>query len=190
MICCVKTVPSKLQWLSYCISLTVYTSSCVFTTDRAAGLELSSALTHTPDLLLILFSCTSCFEALPCRQLYTVSQTSAARFLSVWQGKGSGMEKALPRPLWPHGKGGEQSVRSPPATVGHICGRLSPRCSLRRSAAPTCLCTLFCFLAFVSLLSLTEIGHKNNQKRCTFSSLIMPPPPSLLPFPDYLYWWG
>lgn len=45
------------------------------------------------------------------------------------------MEKALPRPLWPHGKGGEQSVRSPPATVGHICGRLSPRCSLRCSAA-------------------------------------------------------
>lgn len=50
MISCVKTVPSKLQWLSYCISLTVYTSSCVFTTDRAAGLELSSALTHARSL--------------------------------------------------------------------------------------------------------------------------------------------
>lgn len=50
-------------------------------------------------------------------------------------GRGSGMEKALPRLLRPHGKGGEQSVRSPPATVGHICGQLSPRCSLSRSAA-------------------------------------------------------
>ncbi len=60
-------------------------------------------------------------------------------------GKGSGMEKALPRPLWPHGKGGEQSVRSPPATVGHICGQISPCCSLRRSAArpASALC---CFL--------------------------------------------
>lgn len=40
--------------------------------------------------------------------------------------EGSEMEKLLPRPLQPHGKGGEQSVRSPPATVGHICGQLSP----------------------------------------------------------------
>lgn len=52
-------------------------------------------------------------------------------------GKGSGMEKkkTLLRPLRPHGEGGEQSAGSPPAAVGHICGQLSPRCSLRRAVA-------------------------------------------------------
>lgn len=124
---------------------------------------------HTPHLLWILFLCMSS-EALPCRQLYTVSQTSAARFLSVWQGKEVEWKKVLPRPLRPHGKGGEQSVRSPPASVRHICGQLSPRCSLRRSAArPSSALSLRCFLPSLTW-SNPKIGPKNNQKRCT------PPP--------------
>lgn len=130
------------------------------------------ALTHTLHISCWFYSLV---QALSCRQLDTVSQTFAARFPFCVAGKGSGMEKALPRPLRPHGKGGEQSVRSPPATVGHICGRLSPCCSLRRSAArpASALC---CSLPAPSpTCSNPKIGHENNQKRCTFSSLIMPP---------------
>lgn len=83
------------------------------------------------------------------------------------------MEKALPRPLRPHGKGGEQSVRSPPATVGHICGQLSPLRSLQRglplhSVAPS----LSSFSLSLARSNPPKIGHENNSKRCTFSSLI------------------
>lgn len=113
--------------------------------------------------------------------------------------RGSGMEKALPRPLRPHGKGGEQSVRSPPATVGHICGQLSPRCRLRlcvaRPASALC-CSLSrprCVL-WPPMCRNPKTGHKKNKRRCTFSSIINPPPPSplpphVLPLPNYLYQW-
>lgn len=108
--------------------------------------------------------------------------------------KGSGMEKVLPRPLRPHGKGGEQSVRSPPATVGHICGQLSPRCSLRRCAAPPAS-ALCCSLSPTLLLTVSHTLKSPNWSReqpekMHFLLTHYVPSPLLLPFPDYLYGWG
>lgn len=144
------------------------------------------APSHTPHLLLILSSCTSS-EAIPCRQLYTVSQTSAARFLSVWQGKEVEW-KNVPHPLRPHGKGGEQSVRSPPATVGHICGQLSLCCSLRRCTArpASALCrSLPALCLTISHTLKSKNWSKEQPEKIHFSPHSLCPP--VLPFPDYLY---
>lgn len=126
-------------------------------------------------------------KALPCRQSHSVFPDICSTFPFGVAGKGSGMEKRPNRPMRPHGLGGEQSVRSPPASVRHICGRLSPLCSLRSSALrPTSARSPHCVL-----LSLARSKPENNQSRCTLSALILPPPPSPnRPFPDYLYWWG
>lgn len=93
-------------------------------------------------------------------------------------GKGSGMEKLLPRPVRPHGEGGEQSVRSPPATVGHICGQLSPLQQSETLCILAYLCALLLSPRAVSSESLCltrsnpKFGYKRNQKRDTFSSLV------------------
>lgn len=96
-------------------------------------------------------------------------------------GKGSGMEKVLPRPLRPHGKGGEQSVRSPPATVGHICGQLSPCCSLRRSAAQQ-LCTLLpspCAVSYcLSHAQIQKLVTRTTRKDALSPHSLCPPPSS------------
>lgn len=77
------------------------------------------------------------------------------------------MEKLLPRPLRPHGEGGEQSVRSPPATGGHICGQLSPLLPSGPLGSPPSLFPL----------SLTHSNPKIGlRERCTLSSLITHPP--------------
>lgn len=105
-------------------------------------------------------------------------------------GKGSGMEKLLPRPVRPHGEGGEQSVRSPPATVGHICGQLSPL----QQSEPLCILAYLCALLLsprLFLLSLS-VSHAQIQHLVTRGARKQTfcPHSSLFSFPDYLYWWG
>lgn len=97
-----------------------------------SGPELPKTRSGRPSVAWI-FSPPQSSEALPCR-----FPGICSAFPFGVAGKGSGMEKkkkSLLRPLWSHCKGGEQSAGSPPAAVGHICGQLSPRCSLRRSPA-------------------------------------------------------
>lgn len=172
-------------------------------TNRKAGLELCSALTHThthsPSLADFNLSSelrSPRVQANPA--LFSVFPDICSTFPFCVAGKGSGMEKALPRPLQPHGKGGEQSVRSPPATVGHICGQLSPRCSLRRCAAPACLCTpplarslSRSLLAVSHALKSKSWSQEQPEKMHFLLTHYVPVPPSppllLLPFPDYLY---
>lgn len=75
------------------------------------------------------------------------------------------MEKLLPRPVRPHGEGGEQSVRSPPATVGHICGQLSPL----QQSEPLCILAYLCALLLsprMFLLSLS-VSHAQIQHLVT-----------------------
>lgn len=145
--------------------------------------------TSAVHLLWMLFSCTS-FEVPPVQAALHGFPDICCTFPFCVAGKGSGMEKALPRPLWPHGKGGEQSVRSPPATVGHICGQLSPRCSLRRCAAwpasALCCTSPHCYLKFLTRLNL-KIGHKKQPKKMHFLLTHYVPSVPPLPFPDYLY---
>lgn len=92
-----------------------------------------------------------------------------------WNGK-----KALLRPLRPHGKGGEQSVRSPSATVGHICGQLSPHCSLMHSAARpvSALCPNLSDCLSHTQKDMQRLVPKTT-RRCTFSSLSVPPTTNL-----------
>ena len=98
----------------------------------AAGLELSSALAPAPSLadfiLLPELRGPPVQAALRC-----FSQTSAARFLSVWQGKEVEWKKRPPpHPLRPHGKG-RRAVDQEPA--GHSRAYLwSPLSSLQSEA--------------------------------------------------------
>lgn len=84
------------------------------------------------------------------------------------------MEKLLPRPVRPHGEGGEQSVRSPPATVGHICGQLSPL----QQSEPLCILAYLCALLLSPRLFLCltrsnpTFGYKRSQKTDILSSLV------------------
>lgn len=97
------------------------------------------------------------------------------------------MEKLLPRPVRPHGEGGEQSVRSPPATVGHICGQLSPL----QQSEPLCILAYLCALLLsprLFLLSLS-VSHAQIQHLVTRGARKQTfcPQSSLFSFPDYLY---
>lgn len=150
--------------------------------NRPVGLELCSALTHTPHLLWILFLCMSS-ETLPCtslfpRHLQHVSfQWGRER---KWNGK-----KWFPAHCGHMAR--EESSRSgarrPQSGIfvvsfllAAVWGALQPGLPLHSVALSLC--------SF--LLSLTwlkpEIGPKNNHGRCTFSS------PLLVSFPYYLYW--
>lgn len=148
-----------------------------------------AAHSHTPRLLLILLGNPSLVGALqPSRAGSSIHcfPDICSTFPFCVAGKGSGMEKALPRPLRPHSKGGEQSVRSPPATVGHICGHLAavwaalqPGLPLHSVALPPrCFCVVSHTLESKNWL-------QEQPERRTFSSLIMPSPPSLLSLTIY-----
>lgn len=116
-------------------------------------------------------------KALPCRQSHSVFPDICSTFPFGVAGKGSGMEKRPNRPMRPHGLGGEQSVRSPPASVGHICGQLSPLCSLRSSA----LCPTSARSPHCVLLSLTQSQSRKQpvemHSLCTYRAPRPPLPP-------------
>lgn len=129
--------------------------------------------THTRPSLADLYSYTSS-EALPCRRLYTVSQTSAARFLSVWQGKEVEWKKCSPAHCGHMAR--EESSRSGarrPQSGIFVVGFLLAAVWGALQPGSSALC---CSLPALSLTHLNpKIGYKNNQRRCTFSSLIMSP---------------
>ena len=169
----------SVEWLSllllrsHCVSHTVCSTSG-FWVKQCGQPDLNFlAHSHPPHRSLISYSCRSS-EGLPCRPLSAVfpRHLQHVSFLCGRERKWNGKSAPPPTHCGHMAKGGEQSVRSPPATVGHICGRLSPRFSLRRSAAPARLRA-----AAPRCLSqiLKNVGRENNQKRCTFSSLIMSP---------------
>lgn len=142
----------------------------------AAGLELSSALTHTPSLADFNFLYE--LHGPPMQAVVRCFPDICSTFPFCVAGKGSGMEKALPRPLWPHGKG-RRAVGQEPA--GHSRAYLWSAFSFAvvwGALQPWPASARCCSYRLSSQGQIPKFGHKGNQKRCTFSSLIMSPPAS------------
>ena len=129
------------------------------------------AHSHTPHLLLIWYSCRSA-EGLPCRPLSAVfpRHLQHVSFLCGRERKWNGKS-------------------APPAHCGHMAREESSRSGARRpqsgifvvdsllasvwGALQPRLASALLFPA--ASRKSKNVGHKNNQKRCTFSSLIMSP---------------
>lgn len=162
-----------------------------FTTGRQEPNLLTDTHTHTlPSISCgFLLSCLSS-KALPCssRLFYFVSQTSAARFLSVWRGKEVEWKKGSNRPLWPHGAG-RRAVGQEPAGLSraYLWSAFSslPSEELRApaltsasppipSSAPPLLALLVSRTVRPPPTPSKKIKIKNKRARCTLSALIFP----------------
>lgn len=146
-----------------------------FTMDKSKHTHTHTHMhsrTHAMHLLLI---SSLLFEAVSRSSLYyCVSQTSAARFLSVWRGKEVEWKKGFNRPLRPHGSG-RRAVGQEPAGLSraYLWSAFSSAVwGAARSgpSAPPPLALLVSLAVRAPLLR----KAKNKRARLTLSALIFP----------------